>query len=228
MICHLYARFSPRPNAAECESVEKQIEMLKAWCQARGYEVGSISFDKAASGHDRERPGLFDAIESCKRGDMLIVRDWERFSRDRTFAGIVLDDLRKKGVQVKSITEDGDMPDTMESRLLRNILLDIAEYKRGIMAARTKAAMIAHQKRGRLMGTIPYGYEVDDKGILVASRYEQTMVRRIRELHSAGKGYNQIAKYLNAKRFPSRGRAWHRQTISNIVNRDETRLPTVS
>jgi hypothetical protein len=35
----LYARFSPRPNAEECDSVEKQLERCRAYSLGHGYTV---------------------------------------------------------------------------------------------------------------------------------------------------------------------------------------------
>ena len=35
----LYARFSPRPSAEECDSVEKQLERCRAYSIGQGYTV---------------------------------------------------------------------------------------------------------------------------------------------------------------------------------------------
>jgi hypothetical protein len=35
----LYARFSRRPNPDECDSVEKQLERCRAYCEGHGFTV---------------------------------------------------------------------------------------------------------------------------------------------------------------------------------------------
>ena len=39
----IYARFSPRPDANECDSVEKQLERCRSYCKAHGYDVISTT-----------------------------------------------------------------------------------------------------------------------------------------------------------------------------------------
>jgi DNA invertase Pin-like site-specific DNA recombinase len=220
----LYARFSPRPLAQECDSVERQLSDLRSWCEGR-FEIRSEHWDKSLSGNDRDRPGLFDAIRSCQKGDVLLVRDWSRFCRDRTYAAIILEDLAKRAVKVVSITEQGDMPETMESRLLRNIMLDIDEYKRGLIAAKTRSAMLAHQKSGRVMGGIPMGYMRIGKR-LEQHAFEQGQILVIKSMRDDdGMTCHEIASLLNKRNVPCRGKRWYASTVWRILNRDESLLP---
>lgn len=227
----LYARFSDRPNAEACESVEHQLAQMREWCAERDVFVRGEFFDKAKSGADRGRPGFFDAIQACRRGDLLLVRDWERFARDRTFAGITFEELARRGVTAKSITENGDMPDTMESRLLRNILLELAEYRRHLIAAQIRNAMLRHQANGRSMGgQAPYGYKkgsyryIKVRGarkrqqLLTPDPEEQAVIDVIRDLDHLKD--LEVAKQLNAMGLPCRGREWHAETIKRIRRRE--------
>ena len=55
----IYARFSPRPDAQECDSVAKQRERCRAYCQAHGYDVIAEKHDEDMSGGRADnRPGL--------------------------------------------------------------------------------------------------------------------------------------------------------------------------
>src|SRR5438046_8651834 len=71
----LYARFSPRPNAEECDSVEKQLERCRAYSLGHGYTVVAEHHDKDLSGARADnRPGLQNAISAaCKRKAVLVV-----------------------------------------------------------------------------------------------------------------------------------------------------------
>lgn len=215
----LYARFSPRPDARDCDSVERQLAQLREWCQPRRLPIRSEHFDKAASGGDRDRVGFYDALHACRRGDVLLVREWDRFARDRTFAGLAIEDLHRRGVEVRSIAEQGDMPDTLESRLVRGILLELAEYRRHLIAAKTRAAMLRYQAAGRKMSSrAPFGQRIDGQA-LVADDDELQVVQRILAARRGGASYRQIARQLTAEGVPSRGQAWHHSSIARVCRR---------
>ena len=80
----LYARFSPRPLASECESVESQLAELRAYCVQHGHEVVGEFSDKALSGGSDwdTRPGMLDAANACTRGMVFLVRSYDRLFRD--------------------------------------------------------------------------------------------------------------------------------------------------
>ena len=156
----LYARFSPRPNAADCESCESQLADLRSYCKAHGYTIAGEFHDKALSGGDdwTDRPGMFDAATACKRGMVFAVRSFDRLFRDTRKALMFACDLEKKGVQIVSITEEAASLNTPEAKLMRTFFLALAEYQREIIRARTRAKMRAHQANGRRMSNhVPWG-----------------------------------------------------------------------
>ena len=79
----IYARFSPRPNAEECDSVEKQIERCRAYCAGHGYTVIAEYCDKDLSGGRADnRPGLQKAIAAaCRNKAILCVNALSRLAR---------------------------------------------------------------------------------------------------------------------------------------------------
>ena len=80
----VYARFSPRPSAGECDSVEKQIEPCRAYWAGHGYDVLAVYQDKDLSGSRADnRPGLQRAIaKACAQKAILSVYSLSRFARN--------------------------------------------------------------------------------------------------------------------------------------------------
>lgn len=219
MPARLYARFSPRPNAQDCDSNDRQLADLERWCRDRGIPVAGRYRDDAVSGAERDRTGFWSCIADCKPGDIILVRDWDRFARDRGFAGYVLSDLRRRGIQVRSITQTGDMPESSETRLISNIMLDFAEYQREITASRTKAAMLRKQKEGEKVSNIPlFGYRHEGDR-LVEVPEEQVALSRAKQLLADGNSYKRTAKVLNDEGVTYRGRRWHHWKVSKIARR---------
>jgi DNA invertase Pin-like site-specific DNA recombinase len=79
----LYARFSPRPNPDECDSVEKQLDRCRSYCEGHGYTVVAHYHDKDLSGERADnRPGLQKAISAaCERKAVLCVYSLSRLAR---------------------------------------------------------------------------------------------------------------------------------------------------
>src|SRR5262249_28179568 len=79
----LYARFSPRPNAGECDSVGKQLERCRAYSEGHGYMVFAQHYDKDLSGaRAGTRPGLQRWVAAaCKPKAVLVVYPLSRPAR---------------------------------------------------------------------------------------------------------------------------------------------------
>lgn len=221
----LYARFSPRPNAAECESCESQLDDLRQWATANGYEIVGEFSDKALSGGDgwEERPGMLDAVSSCKRGIVFLVRAYDRLFRDTDKALAFRAMLEAKGVEVRSITEEGANGDSMNAKLIRFIFLWLAEYQRSIIKARTKAKMLEHQAKGRRMsGEPPWGKRVDpyNRSRLIDDPEEMATAETIRTRRMAGESLRGIARWLEDHGVNRRGKnRWHHVLVKRILGR---------
>src|SRR6266849_2075404 len=104
----VYARFSPRPSADECDSVEKQIERCRAYCTGHGYDVAVVFHDKELSGGRADnRPGLQKAIAAaCAKKAILCLYSLPQLAR-RTKNAINLDErLTSAGADIAVIQKN--------------------------------------------------------------------------------------------------------------------------
>jgi len=221
----LYARFSPRPRAKECESVESQLTELNAYCAAHEYEVAGEFSDKALSGGDdwTDRPGMLDAASACKRGSVFMVRAFDRLFRDARMARNFIFMIESKGASILSITEEAASLNTPQARFMRNVLLEVAELHRIINNMRTKARMLHHQVNGRRMSkTLPYGKRIDpsDGARLVKDFDEIATIAMIVQFYREGLSLRTIAEELDRRGIPSRGQKWRHGLVSTILRRE--------
>lgn len=221
----LYARFSPRPGADLCESVDRQLDDMRRYCQARGIEIAGEYSDKALSGGDglADRPGLFDAIRACRKGYVFMVRAFDRLFRDARQGLMVAYDLEQRGVQIVSITEESASLNTPEARMMRSIFLIIAEYQREIIRAKTRAAMQRHQSGGRRMtraDRVPWGWRIDGENAkrIVPCEDERAIARQVQEMQRQGMSLRAIAKELEQRGVQRRGNpAWTHSAIKTVI-----------
>jgi site-specific DNA recombinase len=227
----LYARFSPRKNASECDSVERQLTALREYCAEHGIEVMGEHSDEALSGADHDRPGLWDAVSDLKRGWVLIVRNIDRLARDAMLAMVIEDKITRRGCSILS-TENGDSVGRDEdptAKFTRTVLHAVAELDRQIRNARTKAGMLRNQRNGRRQSAVvPYGWTSDPDSELnefgrpsgmVHDQAEQRAIERMRELRETGQSFRQICETLTVEGHPPRGAGWHPSSIQRILKR---------
>ena len=66
---------------------------------------------------------------------------------------------------------------------MKTVIDGAAQYERGLIRARTKAALAAKAAKGERVGQVPYGFKVDaDRVRLVPVDGEQTVIATAREL----------------------------------------------
>ena len=223
----LYARFSPRRNSDECQSNEKQLLNCREYCEGRGYQVLGEYEDVALSGDDEDRRGLWDAVEALPRGGVLVVYRQDRLARSVYLEEYIRRCVAKNGgtIEVVSGTRNGTSP---EEVFIRQVMSAYAEMEKRIIAARTKAAMVRHQKNGRLMSKIPpFGTRqgvdrvVDGRveKTIVVDRVEVATISAIKRLRELGASYRGIATQLSATGVLCRGLPWNHQTVRRICQR---------
>ena len=231
----LYARFSPRRNADESESIEAQLDFCRKWCEENNVEIVGEFADRALSGGDEERPELWAAIAALERGYVLVVYRLDRLARSVYLSDIIERAINRKKATFISVCGEGTWGFTDEDWLIRKILQTLAEYERRVIAARTRAAMLRHQANGKLMGSIPpYGYKLDpeDSKRIVKNPYERIIINQMQRLHRKGLSLRQIAEELtNLKYKPRQVRKkfkgevvlvngkWGPQTIHAVLKR---------
>ena len=157
----IYARFSPRKNPDKSQSVDFQIDKCREYCKKNKYVIMAEFTDKALSGSDIDRPGLWDALEALKKSYILIVYKLDRLARDVYLSEVIKREVSKKGATIEALdgSTNGNSP---EDELKRHILQAFASYEAKIIALRTKHAMKRMQKLGKSISSrCPYGWEFD-------------------------------------------------------------------
>lgn len=218
----IYARFSPRRNEETCESIETQIELCRAYCARKGYSVTAEYSDRAMSGKDGERPGLWDALNAVKAGTVLVTYRLDRLARSVYLSHVIEQQVAKQHGSIESTAGEGTWDDSEDQWLVRKILQTLAEYERKVIGHRTSQAMRRHQKNGRRMSAqAPYGWkrDPDDSARIVRDEAEQQAIIAACEFRRGGMSYRQIARLFQSGQIPCRGKNWHHGTIRRIVKK---------
>jgi DNA invertase Pin-like site-specific DNA recombinase len=198
----IYTRWSPRPNAATCESCETQKRICEEHAHKQGWTIAAVFDDPDRSGADGCREQLDAAIRSLKKGDVLLVYKWDRIARDLMLALEYERQIKARGASVVAVT--GDVPgDNPHAQFTRHILMAVAELERKMIAERTRNSMRQLQRSGRRMSApsrVPYGFRIDpaDATRMIPDEHEKSIADKIVAFRNSVASYNSIAKMLNA------------------------------
>jgi site-specific DNA recombinase len=221
----LYGRFSPRPSADECDSVEKQLERCRAYSAGHGYRVVAEHGDKDLSGGRADnRPGLQKAIgEACRRKAVLVVYSLSRLARCTKDAIDLAERLNAAGADLAVIQENVNTRSSM-GRFIFTLFSALAQLEREQIAERTSAAMLRHQAKGRRMtraDRCPFGWRVDPTNAerLAEDDDEQAVIDRIRQERAKGHSLRAIAELLDRSGVRCRGGRWEHSTVRSILSR---------
>ncbi len=214
----VYARVSTEDQAKEGFSLDAQKDRLRAYCQAKGWEIAGEYVDDGHSGRDTKRPAYQRMMEEKDNWDTLLVIKMDRIHRNSKNFMEMMDDLKKWGKEFSSMQESLDTSTAM-GRFVMDIIQRIAQLEseqigeRVYMGMKQKAATVG----GPMGGNIPFGYKYVD-GELLIDEEESKDVALIFKEYLGGRTSQQIADLLNSKGSSSRsGGKWYGMTISRIL-----------
>jgi len=108
-------------------------------------------FTDTISGAKSERPGLTEAFDFLRPGDVLVVWKLDRLGRSLKYLIEVITRLNEREIGFRSLTEQIDTT-TPGGKLIFHIFGSLAEFERDLIRERTQAGLAAARARGRQGG----------------------------------------------------------------------------
>ena len=161
---------------------------------------------------DRDRSGYTfeqrEGYREMRRGlmrhkyDILIVKDFSRFSRRNSRGLVELEDLRDAGVRIISIGDNIDFPNDDDWLKIQFQFL-INEMPVTDTSKKVRSVVKRRQEEGRWLCAAPYGYILNKQQIFEVVPTEAEVIRTIFKLYLDGWGYKKIANYLTDNNVPT-------------------------
>jgi len=220
-ICGLYTRVSSRNQAdADYSSLETQRERLEAYCKSQeGYSVYRVYEDGGYSADSLDRPALKEMLRDVREGrlDCVLAYKIDRLTRSVKDFHLLMDLFDRYSVKFVSVTQSLDTQNPM-GRLLRNVLLDFAQFEREMTADRTRDKMYQRAQKGLWNGgRAPYGYVADNKRLIV-NMDEARRVRFIFQRFADTPSLSRLREELHRRGWYARsGKPWSKTAIDQIL-----------
>ena len=172
-------------------SIENQKAIIEDFVKEK-FPGSSLTFfeDRDRSGYTFEQR---EGYQKLRKGllnhtyDILVVKDFSRFSRRNSKGLGELEDLRDAGIRIISIGDGIDFPNddqwlNIQLRFLMN------EMPVTDTSKKVRAVVNRRQKDGKWITAAPYGYKVNARQEFEIVPTEAEVVRKIFELYIDGWG----------------------------------------
>ncbi|HGC3763188.1 TPA: recombinase family protein [Escherichia coli] len=113
-----------------------------------------LIFEDKISGTKSARPGLKKLLRTLSEGDTLVVWKLDRLGRSMKHIITLIEELREKGVNFRSLTDSIDTSTPM-GRFFFHVMGALAEMERELIVERTLAGLAAAREQGRIGGRRP-------------------------------------------------------------------------
>jgi len=205
-------------------SLDAQEARIRAFCEARGFELVAVHRDEGVSGSKmRNRPGLEAALDAViENKGVLVVYSLSRMSRSLKDTLAIAEKLAKAGADLASLSESIDTTNAM-GKFCFNLFGALNQLERDLASERTAAALAHKRGKGeKTGGKVPFGYNLAADGVnLTPNPGEQGVVRQIVELRGSGQTYRAIAAELKRRGIVTKeGNAdWNPKVLRGILRR---------
>lgn len=179
----LYARVS-----TGSQNPEAQLDPLRTYAAARGFQVAGEFVDHGVSGAKDRRPALDKMMAAARRRDVdaIVVAKLDRLARSVRHLVTVAGELEALGVDL--VVRDQQIDTSSPSgRLLFNVIGAIAEFERDLIRERIHAGLALARKRGKRLGR-PEATDGKQKERILRLRKSGHSIRAIASLTGVGRG----------------------------------------
>ncbi|MFZ1011538.1 MAG: recombinase family protein [Candidatus Sulfotelmatobacter sp.] len=216
--CAIYTRKSSEEGLEQSfNSLDAQREACEAFIASQRHEgwraLPALYDDGGYSGGNLERPALkrlLDDIQANKI-DTIVVYKVDRLTRSLADFAKIVEALDARGVSFVSVTQQFNTTTSM-GRLTLNILLSFAQFEREVTGERIRDKIAASKRKGMWMGgTVPLGYDVKDRK-LVVNPGDAKMVVRLFKLYLELRCVSKLKARLDQEGIKSRFGSMRRES----------------
>lgn len=204
-------------------SPDSQLKLIREYAKKNDYVVPDefVYYDDGISAKSSEKRTQFNimigyAKEKNPPFEAILVWKFSRFARNQEESILYKNLLRKKNIQVISVSEP--ISDSVFGGLIERIIEWMDEYYLINLSNEVKRGMIEKASRGEAMCHPAYGYDLIDKKYY-PNEIEASFVKMIFEKFNSGVPIRKIVEYCNSNGCKThRGNPFDNRIITYILN----------
>ena len=218
--CAIYTRVSTDTQSEiEFNSCESQKEQILSYVGTQNdLKVVRVYSDAGYTGSNLKRPALQNLLHDATAGsiDCVLVYKIDRLTRSPRDFYDLMEYFDTYGISFISTTQRFDTS-TATGRLIRNIMLDFAQFEREMTVERTKDKMYQRVQKGLWNGGIaPYGYKRENKKLIIDEQ-EAACVRAVFDSYIHTGSLARTREVINRTYKTRKGRQFSKSSIFGML-----------
>ena len=185
--------------STEIQSYEGQRFEIEHWSAQNGIMIDKWVQEKVSGNQRLQKRTLGKLLKQMRKGDILVCTELSRLGRNMMMVMSILNTCSQKGIQIRSIKDNFELSDSLNSKIIAFAFSLAAEIERNLISQRTREALAAKKYAGVQLGR-PKGKSRE------RLRYEERLPY-IREQLAKGVTIGQLARRLQV----------HRNTLSRYL-----------
>lgn len=177
--------------SSDKQTVENQRYEINSYCEKHNLTVTKRYEETVTGTREYTKRKLGKLLKHMNEGDLLLCSELSRLGRSFFMIVEILSLCAKHHVKLKTIKDNFELSDTIESKVLSFAFGLTAEIERKLISQRTKEALEYRRSQGIKLGR-PKGKKSESK----CAKHREKIEKRLREKRSI----NYICRRLNCHR----------------------------
>jgi DNA invertase Pin-like site-specific DNA recombinase len=138
--------------STEVQSYEGQRFEIENWCRQNGIQIDRWVQEKVSGTLRLQKRTLGKLLKQMKKGDILVCTELSRLGRNMMMVMSILNTCSQKGIQIRSIKDNFELSDSLNSKIIAFAFSLAAEIERNLISQRTREALAAKKYAGIKLG----------------------------------------------------------------------------
>ena len=138
--------------STEVQSYQGQQYEIRMWAERHQIRVDRWEQEKVSGTMRVEKRTLGKILRKMKKGDILIITELSRLGRNMMMVMSILNTCSQKGIQIRSIKDNFELSDSLNSKIIAFAFSLAAEIERNLISQRTREALAAKKLSGVRLG----------------------------------------------------------------------------
>ena len=224
IMAFIYCRVSSEKQSRFNEghiSLQTQEAVCREYCDKNGLVVTKVVTEVGSARNMDKLVAQKKLIRGLKENSVLFVYDISRFSRNVLQGLILLNKLKQRKVNVRSVIDGCSYIGTIAERHLFNTSLCFTEHQSNTISENIKRNVAHRRTLGHKIGKAPYGFmscrTATNVRIFKKNDEEQQVIEYICKCNKDYMSATTIATTLNEKELLRRGKEWTYGSVRNII-----------
>ena len=150
MATYAYIRVS-----TQTQTLENQKFEIQQWCSRNRLKIDFWVTETVSGTASWEKRRLGRVVRRMKKTDMLVCTEISRLGRNMLMIMSILNACSQKGVAIRTIKDNFDLSDSINSKIIAFAFALAAEIERNLISQRTREALAARKQAGAQLGRPP-------------------------------------------------------------------------